>query len=50
MLWNQNVHYRVNNSPPPVAFLIQVNSVHILPSYLFMIYANVILPSTPMSS
>jgi len=50
LLWNQKVHYRVNNSPPLAHILSQTNPVHKIPPYFPKIYSNIIIPSTPRSS
>jgi len=50
ILWNQKVHFRVRNRPSLVPILNQINIVRTLPSNLFKINFNIILPSTPTSS
>jgi len=44
------VQSRVQNSPPPVPILSQINPIHAFPSCLFKIYSSIILPLTPRSS
>ena len=43
-------HDRIHNTPPLIPILIKINPVHILPSYIFKIHFNIILPSTATSS
>ena len=50
ILWNANVHGCVHNSLPLVSILSQVKLLHILSSYFFKIYYDIILPSMPRFS
>jgi hypothetical protein len=46
ILWNPKVHYRVCKNLLPVSILIQMNPVHIIPSYYSKIHFNIILLPT----
>jgi hypothetical protein len=50
--WRQNpkVHHPINNSPPPVPILSQVNPLHTPPTNLPKVHSDPILPSMPWSS
>jgi hypothetical protein len=50
LLWNPEVHYRVQNSPPLVPVLSEMHPVHTLPPCSRKIQSNIIFPSTPRSS
>jgi len=53
LLWNSAINYHVHKSLPlvPILSLIEpVDPVHTLPTYLFEIHSNIIVPSTPRSS
>jgi hypothetical protein len=49
-LLNPKVQYRIHKSSPPAPVLSQTNSVHITPSHLYKIHANIIQPPTSWSS
>jgi hypothetical protein len=46
ILWNQNVHYPINNIPPLVLLLCQINPAHTTISYFSKINFNIILSPT----
>ena len=46
ILWNKDVHYRINKRPPPVHILSQINPIHDSSSEILKIYFNNILPPT----
>jgi hypothetical protein len=48
-LWNPNVHYRFQKSPPPFPTLSHINPVHVSPSNFLQMHFNIILAFTSRS-
>jgi hypothetical protein len=49
ILWNQKVHYDTQKCPPLVSIFSKIYPVHALPSCIFKINFDIILPPTPRS-
>ena len=50
-MWNPNVHNRAYNSPPPVSFLTQTNTLYVPTSFCVLkTNFNIIVPSMPLYS
>jgi len=49
-VWDPQVGYHVYTTSPLVRFLSQINSLHAIPVYFFVIHFSIILPCTPVYS
>jgi hypothetical protein len=47
LLWNPKFHYHVHSGPPVLPMLSQMNLIHTITPYFFMIHFSIILSSTP---
>ena len=50
LLWDPKAHYRVQNSPPPIPILSQINPVDALSFYFLKMHFNIIPTSTSTCS
>jgi hypothetical protein len=50
ILWEPKVYHRIHKILSPASILIQINAIHIAPSYLSKIRLNIIHLSTSWSS
>ena len=50
ILWNPTVHYRIQNCPPPVPILSQLDRVRTSTFHILKFHLNIILTFTPGST
>jgi hypothetical protein len=50
LLWNQEAHCRVHNSPPLASVLTQINSIYTLRPCFLKMHFDIVLSSTPTAS
>jgi hypothetical protein len=51
VLWNPEVHYRIQENPPPLSVFSEINPDDAITSYFFKVYLNIVPPfSAPVQT